>query len=609
VIDPRRGGGGNGGLGVVGDAETCVLDHIEIVGAVADRQRVDVVEVESFGELDQGSELGGAPQNRLIDFAGQLAVANHQFIGAVLLKSEHGGDRVGEKSKTTRDQTGIGAMRAHGRDQLAAAGSRRDPLFQDFIDHADRQPPKQRDTLAQRGLELDFAAHGPFGDGGDMRFQARIVSQFVDAFLADHGGIHVGEQKFLAPESQRLHDNVKRQITARLAQAVFDCRDVLVAIEGNVDRDFVEQPLRVAWRGKQSERAVDHRAIERGIGGIADERDDERHSVSSQPEGSNAVLIAGPTASGKSALALALAQKTGGIIINADSMQVYRDLRVITARPTPEEEAVVPHRLYGHVDAAVNFSVGAWVVDAAKALSEVRAQNRRPIIVGGSGLYFKALTRGLSAVPPIPTEVREAVRARLERDGVEALHAELARRDGAAAERLKPRDRTRIARALEVVEATGRSLSDWHRDGLPPLLPPGTFTALFLEPDRNELYARIDARFDAMLRAGALEEVERLAARKLDALLPAMKAHGVPALIAHLAGGITLEEAAAVGRADTRHYAKRQFTWFRHQLPEFGWVRPEAAGEWLSTVIPGWSEGPDPESRDSGFARFTRAPE
>jgi tRNA dimethylallyltransferase len=293
------------------------------------------------------------------------------------------------------------------------------------------------------------------------------------------------------------------------------------------------------------------------------------------------VLIAGPTASGKSALALALAQQTGGVVINTDSMQVYRDLRVLTARPTVEEEALVPHRLYGHVDASVNFSAGAWVADAAKMLDEARAQKRLPIFVGGSGLYFKALTRGLSAVAPIPTEIRDSVRARLERDGVEALHAELARRDPVSAERLKPRDRSRIARALEVVEASGRSLTDWHHEGLPPLLTQGAFTALFLSPERDALYARIDARFDAMLRAGALEEVERLAARKLDPLSPAMKAHGVPSLIRHLAGELTLEEAATIGRADTRHYAKRQFTWFRHQLPEFEWVTPEAARGWL----------------------------
>jgi tRNA dimethylallyltransferase len=311
--------------------------------------------------------------------------------------------------------------------------------------------------------------------------------------------------------------------------------------------------------------------------------------VNSQDVNCTAVLIAGPTASGKSALALELAQKTGGVIINTDSMQVYRDLRVLTARPTREEEALVPHLLYGHVDAAVNFSAGAWVSDAAKVLSDLGAQNRLPIFVGGSGLYFKALTRGLSAVPPIPLEIREGVRARLERDGVEALHAELAQRDPSSAERLRPRDRTRIARALEVIEATGRSLSDWHRDGLPPLLPPGSFSALFLEPDRDALYARIDARFDAMLKAGAMEEVAALAARQLDPLLPAMKAHGVPALIRHLKGEITRDEAAEIGRADTRHYAKRQFTWFRHQVPEFEWVNPEAAGGWLSAVIPGRS--------------------
>src|SRR6266536_3936268 len=292
---------------------------------------------------------------------------------------------------------------------------------------------------------------------------------------------------------------------------------------------------------------------------------------------SKAVLIAGPTASGKSALALELAQKAGGIVINADSMQVYRDLRIITARPTVEEEARAPHRLYGHVDAAVNFSAGAWVADAASVLAEVRAQHRLAIFAGGSGLYFRALTRGLSAVPPIPVDVRESVRARLERNGVEALHAELTHRDPVSAEHLKPRDRTRIARALEVVEATGRSLTDWHRDGLPPLLPQGEFNALFLAPDRDRLYASIDARFDAMLNAGALEEVAALAARHLDPLLPAMKAHGVPALIRHLKGEITREAAAVIGRADTRHYAKRQFTWFRHQLPEFEWVAPEAA--------------------------------
>lgn len=294
-----------------------------------------------------------------------------------------------------------------------------------------------------------------------------------------------------------------------------------------------------------------------------------------------AILISGPTASGKSALATALAREFDGVIINADSMQIYRDLRILSARPSVAEEAALPHRLYGYVEAGVEYTVGHYVKDAAEALAAVRAEGRLPIFVGGTGLYFKALTTGLSVVPPVPADVREDVRARLERNGVEALHAELATRDPRAAERLKVRDRTRIARALEVIEATGRSLLDWHREGQPPLLPADSFRALFLSPDRDELYARIDARFDAMLKAGALDEVARLAARGLDSLLPAMKAHGVPALIRHLRGEISLEEAATIGCADTRHYAKRQFTWFRHQLPAFEWVKPEVARAWL----------------------------
>jgi len=298
-----------------------------------------------------------------------------------------------------------------------------------------------------------------------------------------------------------------------------------------------------------------------------------------------AVLIAGPTASGKSALALALAEKTGGVVINTDSMQVYRDLRIITARPTPEEEVLVPHRLYGHVDAAVNYSAGSYVNDVAPVLAEIRREGKRPIFIGGTGLYFKALTRGLSAVPPVPEDIRDAVRARLERDGVEALHAELALQDPDAAARLKPRDRTRIARALEVIEATGRPLADWHHEGQPPLLAEGHHQAVFLAPDREALYARIDARFDVMLTKGALEEVEALAARGLDPLLPAMKAHGVPALIRYLRGEISHDEAATIGKADTRHYAKRQFTWFRHQLPEFQWLTPEEARGWAEAAV------------------------
>jgi tRNA dimethylallyltransferase len=289
------------------------------------------------------------------------------------------------------------------------------------------------------------------------------------------------------------------------------------------------------------------------------------------------ILIAGPTASGKSALALALGEKLGAVIVNADSMQVYRDLRVITARPTPAEEALAPHVLYGHVDAAQRYSVGAWRLDAEAALAAAARDARPAIVVGGTGLYFETLIKGLAAVPPIPTDIRAAVGARFEAEGLSGLHAELARADPAMAQRLLPRDRSRVARALEVVLATGRSLSDWHRDGMPPAVDASRAIKVFLAPERTRLQLRIERRFAAMLAAGALDEVRGLAARRLDPALPAMKAHGVPWLIRHLEGEITLAEAALGGVRDTWRYTKRQATWFRNRMPGWSWSAPETA--------------------------------
>ena len=233
--------------------------------------------------------------------------------------------------------------------------------------------------------------------------------------------------------------------------------------------------------------------------------------------------------------------------------------------------------LYGHVDAAENYSVGRWCADAAAALAAAQRQSRAAVLVGGTGLYFNALTRGLAAVPPIPKEIRDTVRARLATDGVAALHAELQSRDPAAAARLMPGDRARVTRALEVVLATGRSLLAWHQAGNPARLDPARAAKIFLMPDRDELLRRIDTRFDAMIAAGAIAEVRALAARRLNPHLPAMKAHGVPWLIRHLNGEIALAEAVEGGKRDTRQYTKRQATWFRNQLPDFAWVEPQAA--------------------------------
>jgi tRNA dimethylallyltransferase len=301
-------------------------------------------------------------------------------------------------------------------------------------------------------------------------------------------------------------------------------------------------------------------------------------------------LIAGPTASGKSALALALAERFGAEIVNADSMQVYRDLRIITARPSVEEERRVLHRLYGHVDAAENFSVGRWCEEVAAALAATRRAGRGAVVVGGTGLYFNSLMRGIAAVPPIPAEIRERVRERLSSDGVAALYAELKQRDPATAARLKPGDRARVTRALEVVLATGRSLLEWHDDNKPPGLDAAGAAKIFLVPDRDALLRRIDTRFDAMMAAGALEEVRALAARKLNPNLPAMKAHGVPWLVRHLNGEIALEQAVEEAKRDTRRYTKRQATWFRNQLPDFVWVEPDRALAEIETQLRGLSK-------------------
>jgi tRNA dimethylallyltransferase len=290
-----------------------------------------------------------------------------------------------------------------------------------------------------------------------------------------------------------------------------------------------------------------------------------------------AILIAGPTASGKSAVALGLAERLGGVVVNADSMQLYRDLRVLTARPTPAEEGRAPHRLFGTVDAGENHSVGLWLADAAAALAEARAAGRLPIFVGGTGLYFKALTQGISAIPPVPAAVRAQLRAETAALPPPALHARLAACDPVMAARLRPSDPQRILRALEVFAATGRSLASFQGARQAALLDVAACRAVFLSPERAALNARIDARFEAMLAAGALDEVAALAARNLDPALPAMRAHGVPHLIAALRGEIALADAAERGKRDTRHYAKRQVTFARHQLPDFAWALPEAA--------------------------------
>jgi len=286
------------------------------------------------------------------------------------------------------------------------------------------------------------------------------------------------------------------------------------------------------------------------------------------------VLIAGPTASGKSAVALRLAEgaaRAGRIawIVNADAMQVYDALRVVTARPSAADARRVPHRLYGHVPASVRYSAGAWLADAETVLKEAEAAGALAIVTGGTGLYFKALAVGLAAIQKIPPEVRAEWTARLHAEGVERLHALLLERDPSSAASIRPSDKQRTVRALEVLDATGRPLSDWQRMAAAPPLMSAAVPRFVLEPDRAELHRRIETRFDQMVAEGALREVEALLRQNLDPELPAMKAIGVRAFAAHLRGDVSLDAAIASAKTETRRYAKRQSTWFRNQMPDW----------------------------------------
>ena len=284
-------------------------------------------------------------------------------------------------------------------------------------------------------------------------------------------------------------------------------------------------------------------------------------------------LIAGPTASGKSAFALRLAETIGGEIVGADSMQLYRDLAVLTARPPPADEARVPHHLVGMADAAEAWSTGRWLRAAAEAIEAIGARGRDAVVVGGTGLYFKALTEGLAEVPQISAAVREAAAADYAMMGESAFRGRLGVSDPQAAGRIAPGDRQRLVRAWEVFAATGVSLTDWQGTGKPAVAP-GAWTAAALEPPRSALYARCDLRLDAMIGAGALDEVTALIARDLDPELPAMKAVGVREFAAAARGETTLEAALEAAKRETRRYAKRQLTWQRGQMA--GWPRVTA---------------------------------
>jgi len=286
----------------------------------------------------------------------------------------------------------------------------------------------------------------------------------------------------------------------------------------------------------------------------------------------DAVLIAGPTASGKSQAALALAEKIGGVVINADSMQVYREAPILTAQPSDADKARLPHLLYGHVGVDEVYSVGRWRTDAIAALAEARSMKRVPIFAGGTGLYFSALTDGLAEIPEIPPEVRDGARGLLDEIGVEELHARLAARDPRTASKLRPSDPQRVLRAYEVFEATGRPLAEWQEAPAQSILKNSHIAAFVLDPPRSELRARIAVRFEEMVERGGLEEAAALAG--LNPALPAAKLLGLRPLQALAAGQISRSDALEQAITATRQFAKRQMTWFRNRMPHYIWYDP-----------------------------------
>ncbi|HAH11478.1 MAG TPA: tRNA (adenosine(37)-N6)-dimethylallyltransferase MiaA [Alphaproteobacteria bacterium] len=298
----------------------------------------------------------------------------------------------------------------------------------------------------------------------------------------------------------------------------------------------------------------------------------------------DAVLIAGPTASGKSALGVALAQALGGAVINADSMQVYKELRVVSARPSEAEMQGVPHFIYGTVAAWQPYSAGRWLDAARLALTVCRSQGLRPIFVGGTGLYFSALTQGLAPIPDIHAQLRVEVRQLHQDLGPERFHALLAERDPVMAARLGVNDGQRLIRAYEVFEATGVSLAEWQEIKGEPLIPEWS-GAYVIKPNREWLYHRIDTRFDQMMEQGALEEVRALIAMRVAPDQPVLRALGVPQLSAHLRGEMGLDEAVAAAKMQTRRYAKRQMTWFRHQMTDWTVVEGQVAEQMYAQIV------------------------
>ncbi len=581
MVDAPARGGGDGGLGTERDAEPGYRQHCQIIGAVADRERRRSRDAALRRESVKRVALGVAGHDRRAHGSGDPAVGDVEAIGDNAVKSELGRDPLGKHGEAARDQRRAHPGRARRRDQRSRAGHQADARGC-LVEHGFRQAFQQRNPLGQRGSEIEFAIHRPPRDRRDVGAQPDELGQFVEHLILDDCRFEVGDEHPLASASRELNEHIDRGAADRPPGSALGGCGVTVSqrevaglawrqpIGGAGQRQFRRQSIHHAGQAPSSARPGDqgydkaHSAISINAHGRRSEQPADRPSPGNPLEGAPVIIIAGPTASGKSALALGLAAAFGGTIINADSQQIYRDLPILSAQPNAAAMAAAPHRLYGILDAAERGSVGQWRELALAEIAAAHAAGRLPIVVGGTGLYLRALQHGLAAIPEVPAAIRAEAAELYDTLGGPAFRQRLAPFDPIAANRLPAGDRQRLTRAFEVVRATGLPLHEWQAGK--ETKSPYRFASILLMPPRDALYAACDARFSAMIAQGGLDEAAALAARGLAADLPAMKGVGIPELLGHLRGALTLDAAILLAQRATRRYAKRQTTWFRHQM-------------------------------------------
>jgi tRNA dimethylallyltransferase len=462
----------------------------------------------------------------------------------------------------------------HRRDQRARTW-RQPNLRSSFLEHPSPRSLEKGDAGFERRDEVDFPIHRSASDFSNSRPNPEAFSKLIEHLVLDDRRLQIGHEKLFATPRDRLHQGIDPGAFDQKPGSLLDSHRVS-RVENEITSFAWGQPDRLApdlqdrgdVRGEPGQTRSAAKPGDQGEDhpheyGCYSRRHSRHKPIRTIGKASRVLVIAGPTASGKTALALGLAEAFDGTVINADSQQIYRDLRILTARPDATAEERAPHRLYGFLDAAERGSVADWRALALDEIATATRAGRLPILVGGSGLYIRAIAQGLAPIPQIPDKIRlEAVDLHRYLGGV-AFHERLARLDPSGAQRLFPGDRQRLVRAYEVVRATGIPLAAWQRRLHQS--SPYRFATILLMPPRDRLYAACDARFVRMIEASALDEAAALARRGLDPDLPAMKAVGLDELLRFQHGEMALDAAIATAQRATRRYAKRQTTWFRHQ--------------------------------------------